>query len=260
MLSDRYILLVDDRLDELRLLIDALRGTGCRIGVAMDGAQAYQRALATKPDLIVMDIRMPRMDGFAACRLLVADPATRDIPIIFLTALGDLDRRLEGLGIGGVDYVIKPFEPAEMVARIQVQLRKTKRVQFDNDIELDGTADGPFVQAAIDHLMAHLHDPPTLGSLAELLGISERRLLRAFRENMGKTPYEYLREKRLELARRLLLETSLTITSVADETGFTSAANFATAFRGYFGETPTEYRRKNCPEPLRGSSDESEVP
>jgi DNA-binding response OmpR family regulator len=246
MLSNYYILLVDDRLDELRLLIDALRAARCRIGLATDGAQAFQRALATKPDLIVMDVRMPRMDGFTACRLLVADPTTRDTPIIFLSALGDLDRRLEGLNIGGVDYVIKPFEPAEMVARIRVHLRKMRRAQCDGDVELPGTADGPFVRAAIDYMLTHLRDPPTLGSLAEILGIGERRLLRAFRENMGKTPFEYLREKRLELARRLLAETSLTITSVADETGFSDAANFATAFRGYFGETPGEYRRKQA--------------
>jgi DNA-binding response OmpR family regulator len=245
MFSNTHILLVDDNLDELKLLIDALRSVRFRIGVAMDGMQAYQRALAGRPDLIVMDIRMPRMDGFTACRLLAANPETRDIPIIFLSSLSELDRRLEGLGAGAVDYVIKPFEPAEVVARIQIHLRRVKRIEPDGGVDLGNTSDAPLVQAAIDYLLSHLHDPPTLDGLAKLIGTNEKRLSRAFRESMGKTPFEYLREKRLEMARRLLTETSLAVSAVAEEAGFTSAANFATAFREHFGMTPSEYRRTN---------------
>lgn len=260
MFADSHILLVDDCPDELRLLIDALRGTRCRIGVAMDGVQAYQRALATQPDLIVMDVRMPRMDGFTACRLLAADEGTRDIPIIFLSWLGELDKRLEGLGSGGVDYVVKPFEPAEVIARIRVHLRKAGRIRMDSGAGLAGTPDSPLVQAAIDHLLTHMHDPPTVGSLAELLGTSEKRLSRAFRKNLGKTPFEYLRERRLDLARRLLVETSLAINAVATETGFTSPANFATAFRTCFGLSPSEYRTRNLSEPTKHSTGEGDVP
>ena len=258
MFANTHVLVVDDNLDELRLLIEALRSARSRISVAMDGMQAYQRALAGKPDLIVMDIRMPRMDGFTACRLLAAHPDTRDIPIIFLSSLCDLDRRLEGLGAGAVDYVIKPFEPAEVVARIQIHLRRIKRLEPDGGVQLEGTEDAPLVQAAIDYLLSHLHDPPTLDGLAKLLGTNEKRLSRAFRKNIGKTPFEYLRERRLELAKRLLVETSLAINAVGDETGFTSAANFATAFREHFGQTPSEYRRTKCREASKPVSGESE--
>jgi DNA-binding response OmpR family regulator len=246
MFADTYILLVDDNLDELKLLIDALRSARFRIGVAMDGMQGYQRALASRPDLIVMDIRMPRMDGFTACRLLAANPDTRDIPIIFLSSLSELGKRLEGLGAGAVDYVIKPFEPDEVVARIQIHLRRVKRFEPNGDVDLGSKADAPLVQAAIDYLLSHLHDPPTLDGLAKLIGTNEKRLSRAFRESLGKTPFEYLREKRLDLAKRLLTETSLAVNAIAEEVGFTSAANFATAFRQHFGMTPSEHRREYC--------------
>ncbi|WP_322014803.1 response regulator [Paraburkholderia sp. J12] len=258
MFADTHILLVDDNPDELRLLIEALRGARFRISVAMDGMQAYQRALAGKPDLVVMDIRMPRMDGFTACRLLAANSDTREIPVIFLSSLSDLDKRLEGLGAGAVDYVIKPFEPAEVVARIQVHLRRARPVRTDVEVELGGTSDGPLVQAAIDYLLSHLHDPPTLDDLAKLLGTNEKRLSRAFRKNIGKSPFEYLRERRLKLAARLLAETSLAINAISDETGFTSAANFATVFREHFGQTPSEYRRANCKESVKALPDDSE--
>lgn len=245
MFSDTHILLVDNQPDELRLLIEALRTTRCRISVAFDGAQAWHRAQASRPDLIVMDVRMPRMDGFAACRLLAAHPDTREIPIIFLTGANDLDERLEGLSIGGVDYVIKPYDPAEVVARIRIHLKRTVRNRPDDLPKLNSATDGPLVRAAIQHLTAHLRSPPTLENLAQLLGTHEKRLSKAFRETLGQTVFEYLREKRLERSKRLLIETSLTIAAIAEEIGFASAANFATAFRERHGETPSGYRRKH---------------
>ncbi|MCW3606239.1 response regulator [Burkholderia cenocepacia] len=248
-LSDAHILIVDDQPDQLRLLIDILRGTGCRISIASDGAQACQRAQALLPDLILMDVRMPRMDGFTACRLLAADPLTCAIPVIFLTVAGALHERLEGLEIGGVDYVVKPFEPAEVIARIRVQFSRTKR---ERPAETDA-ADNPFaagndddiiVRAAIRHLSRTLNDPPTVEELARAVGTHEKRLSRAFRDNLGQTVFEYLRFERLRIAQDLLDSTSLSIASIAKEIGFSTPANFATAFRERFGITPTEWRRQ----------------
>src|SRR3546814_18103872 len=86
------------------------------------GAQGYQRAQALQPDLILLDVHMPVLNGFNASRLLKNDPATAHIPIIFLTSANDLNDLLEGLTNGGVDYVIKPFEQEEVLARIRIHL------------------------------------------------------------------------------------------------------------------------------------------
>lgn len=243
-LADAHILIVDDQPDQLRLLIDILRNAGCRISVAFDGAQAYQRALAISPDLILMDVRMPRMDGFAACRLLAETPSTCAIPIIFLSVAGELHERLEGLEIGGVDYVLKPFEPAEVLARIRVHLTRA-RDQGEAEAEMtasDLTGDDVIVRAAIRHLSQKLSEPPTVEELARLVGTNEKRLSRAFRDNLGQTVFEYVRHERLRVAQSLLRTTPLSVARIAEEIGFSSAANFATAFRERFGVTPSAYR------------------
>ncbi|RDK02415.1 response regulator transcription factor [Paraburkholderia lacunae] len=245
-LTDAHLLVVDDQPDQLRLLIDVLRNAGCRISVGFDGSQAYQRALAISPDLILMDVRMPRMDGFAACRLLAADPRTSAIPVIFLTVAGELHERLNGLEIGGVDYVLKPFEADEVLARIRVHLtRASGNRQVEEEVSAsDFTGDSVIVRAAIRHLSQSLNNPPTVEQLARLVGTNEKRLSRAFRDNLGRTVFEYLRDERLRIAQRLLSSTPLSIASIADEIGFSSAANFATAFRERFGTTPSSYREE----------------
>ncbi|WP_090688698.1 response regulator transcription factor [Paraburkholderia phenazinium] len=245
-LTDAHLLVVDDQPEQLQLLIGLLRNAGCRISVGFDGSQAYQRALAISPDLILMDVRMPRMDGFAACRLLAADPRTSAIPVIFLTVAADLHDRLDGLEIGGVDYVLKPFEPAEVLARIRVHLTRVngKRNVEQEMSASDLTGNSVIVRAAIRHLSERLNNPPTVEQLARLVGTNEKRLSRAFRDNLGRTVFEYLRDERLRIAQRLLSGTPLSISSIADEIGFSSAANFATAFRERFGVTPSTYREE----------------
>jgi DNA-binding response OmpR family regulator len=243
MFTDKHLLLVDDQLDELKLLIEALRDTHCRLSIAFDGIQAYHRAQASVPDLIVMDVRMPRMDGFATSRLLAANPATQHIPIIFLTVADDVEERMEGFSAGGVDYVIKPYEPREVIARIGVHLRR-QAAERDELPVIAHPTDGPLVRAAIRHLLDHLGAQHSLEALAQRLGTNEKRLSRAFRKNLGKSVFEYLREKRLERSLFLLTQTSLSIGAIAEETGFSSSANFATAFKERFGITASEYRRK----------------
>ncbi|TKC88855.1 response regulator transcription factor [Trinickia terrae] len=257
-LTDAHVLVVDDQPDQLRLLIDVLRSAGCRISVGFDGAQAYERALALSPDLILMDVRMPRMDGFAACRLLAADTRTCAIPIIFLTVAADLDERLEGLEIGGVDYVLKPFAPAEVLARIRVHLSRTNRTLPATKEEMsapDLSGDGVLVRAAVQHLSKRLNNPPGVEQLARIVGTNEKRLSRAFRDHLGETVFEHLRNERLRIAQNLLNNTPLSIARIAEEIGFSSAANFATAFRERFGVTPSTYRQEPRLQDLAGTGE-----
>jgi len=245
-IAGAHILVVDDCPNEIQLLIGILRASRCRISVAFDGAQAYSRAQLIAPDLILMDVRMPRMDGFTACRLLAANPATQAIPILILTAHGELDDRIRGLEIGAMDYIVKPFEPAEVVARIRNHLKKRMRKRLDE--HLPALPDGPdasLVRAAAAVLLRDLRKAPTVEDLARLVGTHEKRLSRAFRDNLGQTAGEYIRDIRLKTAQRFLLDTPMAISDIAEEIGFSTAGNFATAFRERFNMTPSDWRRQN---------------
>lgn len=120
-LAECLILLVDDTETNLDILVDAL-GEDYEVAVATDGPTALALAKEQTPDLILLDIMMPGMDGYEVCRRLMADPATAGTPVIFLTALTDVADKTRGFAVGGVDYVTKPFEPAEIKARARTHL------------------------------------------------------------------------------------------------------------------------------------------
>jgi len=120
--SRRRILVADDERINLTVLVELLRGE-YRISVAKNGAQALERALCEPhPDLILLDIIMPGMDGYQVCERLKADERTRDIPIIFVTAMGDEHDEARGLELGAVDYITKPLSPSIVKARIRTHL------------------------------------------------------------------------------------------------------------------------------------------
>jgi signal transduction histidine kinase len=116
------ILIVDDTPANIAVLEVCLRDAGHRVSVARDGAQALARAAAEPPDLMLLDVLMPGIDGFEVCRRLKADPATAAIPVIFLTASTDRGDQLLAFEVGGVDYLAKPLRIAEMLARVDLQL------------------------------------------------------------------------------------------------------------------------------------------
>jgi PAS domain S-box-containing protein len=116
------ILVVDDDSDSLRLLTDILTAEGYRVRPADSGQLALASAKAAAPELIMLDIRMPGMDGFEVCRRLQADEKTRRIPIIFLSAAGQLQDRVLGLSLGAADFISKPYERPELLARVRTHM------------------------------------------------------------------------------------------------------------------------------------------
>ena len=116
------ILLVDDNPTNLQLLFETLDGRGFQLLVAKDGQTALSIARKAGPNLILLDIMMPEIDGYEVCRQLKADPATAEIPVIFLSALTDTKDKVQGLDLGAVDYVTKPFQPDEVIARVNTHL------------------------------------------------------------------------------------------------------------------------------------------
>lgn len=118
------ILAVDDEVNILELLKFNLTKEGYQVITVTDGQQALKVARAEKPDLIILDIMLPEMDGYDVCRLLKANQETAGIPVIMLSARGDVLDKVVGLELGAEDYVTKPFSPREMVARVKVHLRR----------------------------------------------------------------------------------------------------------------------------------------
>jgi signal transduction histidine kinase len=118
-----FILVVDDNPTNLSVLTQALKSAGFKVRVAVDGESAIEQVQYDQPALILLDVEMPGIDGFETCIKLKSNPSTYDIPIIFMTALADKESKLKGLSLGAVDYITKPFEQEEVLARVKVHLK-----------------------------------------------------------------------------------------------------------------------------------------
>lgn len=143
------ILAVDDTPASLRLLTDLLKNEGYEVRSAINGELALHAAIDTPPDLILLDIRMPGMDGYEVCRRVKAEASLRDVPVIFVSAASETDEKLMGFKVGAVDYVTKPYQRDELLARVNTHIE-------------------------LNHLRHHLEDQVALRT-TELLE-SERRL------------------------------------------------------------------------------------
>jgi two-component system, sensor histidine kinase and response regulator len=163
-----HLLIVDDTPANLQLLLSLFNPDIYHIRVATNGTRALQLSYAEPPDLILLDIIMPDLSGYEVCRQLKATPATANIPIIFLTALQDVENKLQGFELGGVDYITKPFHAAEVLSRVnthltlrhlQQQLLQTNEQLQRQLLELDAYA----------HTVAHDLKSP----LSALMGLSD---------------------------------------------------------------------------------------
>lgn len=141
-LHNQTVLIVDDNLTNLSVLSDALEQHGLRLLIAQTGEMALKRAKLAHPDLILLDVMLPDIEGFEVCQHLKANPITQDIPIIFMTALTETEAKVKGFQVGGVDYVTKPFQTEEVLARVWTHLAlraaqkqlKAQNIQLQQEI------------------------------------------------------------------------------------------------------------------------------
>ncbi|SCY92790.1 MULTISPECIES: DNA-binding response regulator [unclassified Pseudomonas] len=242
-----HILLIDDVPEDIRATLILLKTQPWRISLASDAYQGYQRALALRPDLIVLDVHMPQMDGFSLCRLLREAPATRHTPILFLSSANTSLERLEGLTVGAVDYIPKSCAPEEVLARIRIHLQLTWRAPppiADHPADPQPQGDEIVLRAAMRLIENQLDDIPSLGMLAQKVGTHEKRLSAIFREHLGMTVFAYIRDARLRRGQELLSESAMSVQDVAEVVGFRNACNFTTAFRQRIGMTPSQFRQQ----------------
>ncbi len=165
------ILVVDDTPSNLALLTCTLRDRGYVVRPVPNGALAFRAAVAQPPDLVLLDVAMPGLDGFEVCALLKADPRLSDIPVIFLTAHTDTAEKVRAFEVGGIDYVTKPFRCEEVVARVEthLELRRQKRELRDS---YDRLAELERLRDSLVHMVVHdLRSPLTaLGGLLSMIG------------------------------------------------------------------------------------------
>ena len=129
------ILLVEDNPNNLNMLVDGLSPYGFDLSVAPDGKTALEQSVVDPPDLILLDIMMPGMDGFETCARLKEHEKTKDVPVIFMTALSDTDSRVKGFSVGAVDFVTKPLQLEEVVARVNIHLKlRALQLQLEETI------------------------------------------------------------------------------------------------------------------------------
>lgn len=170
----RVVLIVDDNPDNLKVLGDMLRNLGYAVRAARDGAQALQSMERAAPDIVLLDIHMPGMDGYEVCRRMRATPALADVPVIFLSALGETFNKVIAYQCGGNDYITKPFQIEEVDVRMRAHMR-TSRLLAESQARFQSS----FEQAAVG--MAHLDlDGRFLRvnqHLCEMLGYNESELL-----------------------------------------------------------------------------------
>lgn len=179
------VLVVDDTETNIDILMETL-GDDYDIRVALDGESALENVAEDKPDLILLDIMMPGMDGYEVCRHLKDDPLTRDIPVIFLTAMTEEQNEAKGLALGAVDYVTKPFSPELVKARVSNQLELKKHQDHLQELVALRTKELALTQEVTIYSLASLaetRDPETGGHI-----LRTQRYVRALAQQLKTTP------------------------------------------------------------------------
>ena len=185
--SNTNILVVDDSPANLQLLVKLLQLEGYKVRPARSGAAAFTLLRDVRPDLILLDINMPEMDGYEVCRRLKQDERLRDIPVIFLSALHDTFDKVKAFQAGGVDYITKPFQMEEMRMRMETHLRLA-RMKAELEAAEARLRESEEQHEMLTHLVAHDMRTPLFGIMGMAELVSDDPLVRQnaeIRENVG---------------------------------------------------------------------------
>jgi len=237
------VLIVDDN-PELRTFLAVRLSASYRVLQAGDGEEALKIARQELPDLIVCDVMMPGLDGFAMTRELRQDPEISFIPVLLLTAKATKQDTIEGLQSGADDYLAKPFDAAELAARIAGLLASGRRIgeHLRCRQEIASSRPQTFEQRVRRTIVENLHDGTfTVQDLASALALDRTGLFRKVRQSFGKAPSELIRQLRLERAAELLGAQEGNVTEVCNAVGFPSLSYFGKRFRERYGVPPSRF-------------------
>ncbi|MFN7117389.1 MAG: tetratricopeptide repeat protein [Saprospiraceae bacterium] len=247
------VLIVEDNHD-LRLFITQALGDYYIVALANDGQAGLEQALTLVPDLIISDVMMPRMDGFTLCKHLKTDERTSHIPIILLTAKNTDEDRLQGLANLADDYLAKPFNTRELLARSKNLILSRKNLQkkftSSNIILKPKEVEVPSVeQVFFEKLMQIIEkniDNEDFGieELSREMNMSRSQLHRKLVALTDQTPSQFVRSYRLQRALQLLQQNAGTIADIAFQVGFSNPAYFTKVFTEEFGYSPREWKQQ----------------
>ncbi|MBP1658183.1 MAG: Signal transduction histidine kinase [Bacteroidetes bacterium] len=247
------VLIVEDNPD-LRSYIREFLETDYAVQEANDGKEGYDRAIEMVPDIVISDLMMPEMDGLELCRALKQDVRTSHVPVILLTARAGTESKVEGLETGADDYVTKPFDSKELMARVRnlIEQRRQLRAKFSAGVVLKPgevavtSLDDAFLKKVMDIVERCMGDEDFgAEEIAREVALSRRHLDRKLMGLTNLSAAEFIRYMRLQRAHELLEKNSATVAETAFQVGFGSPSYFTSCFRERFGCLPSEMHRKS---------------
>ena len=243
------VLVIEDY-EDMRAYVRQVLQPYYQVEVAEDGQSGLNKARTLMPDLIICDVMMPVMDGYTLCKTLKSDKSYRDIPIVLLTARASDKNKLEGLEVGADDYILKPFDTTELLARAEnlIQIRRILREHYSQEVIVGPSrvsvksSDVEFLEKVRDIVEEHMGDASFgVPELADKIFLSRRQLHRRIRAVTNLSTVGYIRMMRLERAAQYLAQHAGTVSQIAHRVGFQDANYFSRLFSQTYGISPTEY-------------------
>jgi len=249
-MADRIkLLLAEDESALGQIIKESLETRDFDVILCENGEKAFEKYKSENPDLLVLDVMMPKKDGVELLEILKNDDRTSHIPIILLTAKSAVDDRIRGLEKGADRYLGKPFLLDELWAHIQGLLNNREKMQRYYLRRLEGKgADkepiDPFLEKAQKAVLDHLADEDfNVIRLCNTLSISRTQLHQKLRATIGKSATHFMNEIRLREGRKLLVKSDLNVSEIAYSVGFKDPGYFSARYKEIYGETPTETRK-----------------
>ena len=224
--------------------------------MAGNGKQALEILEAERIDLVISDILMPDMDGLTLCKKIKENIQTSHIPVILLTAKGEIENRIQGLEVGADSYIPKPFHPEHLFIRVEKLIEKMEmtRRKFRNFSELEynqlspgiGERDDQFFNKISQCIQLHLAEPEfNADVIAEEVNMSKASLYKKVKTITGLTPHGLIKQFRLKKAAELLRNSDKSVSEVIYETGFNSRSYFYKSFNETYHCHPKDYAAKS---------------
>lgn len=245
------VLVVDDNSDIRKYICEGLAGE-FNVIPAVDGAHAIEILSARNVDLIITDIMMPDIDGVQLCRTVKRNLRTSHIPVIMLSAKGELPDQVEGFKVGADDYMVKPFSMELLLSKVKNSLR-TRRMaisRFSSTAEIKpeeaamNPLDEEFLRKALAVMQEHLDDPDfSTDAYAREMCMSRSNLHLKMKALTGESTNEFIRSFRMKKAMELLKSGRYTISQVSSMVGYLTASYFTTSFKKYYGELPSSIKQ-----------------
>lgn len=246
------VLIIEDN-DDLNQYLCKTIGKFYNVITAKDGKEGLEKAFKAIPDLVVSDVMMPEMDGYAFCQTLKNDNRTSHIPVILLTAKSDDSSHIEGIKLGADVYLGKPFKPALLLSHIKniISSRKKLKELFTQKLSLGpsevevSSFDEEFIKNAIRYVEENIEkDEFLIDELANKLNMSRSTFYRKLKALTGMSGSDFIRLIKLKRSAQLLKTGEYTVSMAAYSSGFNDLKNFRKTFQKQFGVTPSEYMKQ----------------